>query len=163
VCSGSYRERRARRKVMASHELLEVRKSRVLNAAKAGIRPVKALSQDGRDRRTDLDSNGAAESKHNVRRDTYLIFMRPNSKNSMFSNNLHSSSGINTRAYICYFATSRIRPGQKVRGHDNPSRPRSRDHYPRFEDKVFCGSPPGRPLVGSLGFSGGGLSELARV
>lgn len=136
---------------MASHELLEVRKSRVLNVAKAGIPPVKALSQGGRDRRTDLDSNGAAESKHNVGCDAYFIFIRSISKNSIFSNSLYSSSSISTRAHICHSATSRICPGQKVRGHDNPSKPRSRDHFPRFEDKVFCGSPPARPLVGSLG------------
>jgi len=136
---------------MASHELLEVRKSRVLNAAKAGIPPVKALSQEGRDRRADLDSNGAAESKHNAKCDTCFIFIRPNSKNCIFSDSFYLSSSINIRAHICYSATSTIRPGQNVRGHDNPSRPRSRDHSPRFEDKVFCGSPPARPLVGSLG------------
>ncbi|KAH4210579.1 hypothetical protein HBI25_033340 [Parastagonospora nodorum] len=148
---------------MASHELLEVRKSRVLNTAKARIPPVKALSQEGRDQRTDLDSNGAAESKHIAGCDAYFNFTRSISKNPMFSNSLHSSPSIRTRAHICHSATSRIRAGPKVRDHDNLYRPRSRDHYPRFEDKVFCGSAPARPLFRHLGVSSGGLSELARV
>lgn len=58
---------------MASHKILEVRESRVLNTAKVGATLEMALSQEGRDQQMDLDSKGAAGLKHFVGRPLTIL------------------------------------------------------------------------------------------